>query len=241
MNEYSKLEKLKHIDNLLNYPLSKNNLGVFLCERISMLDIDMDRFVELAMILDKNISNGTYLNRNYRNIFYKYVDKVEHLDYLSKSLYQQYLLEVRKVLLINLKGIIENINNYPKKWEDINVSKGYFVSSERHEIDNFREGSPAIGGVQTKDKGIIRTLEQTESIYVLPEILQLRDAYRDGWTPNYKDITQIKYCIEFNDGKVKCQCYRTIMQMLSFQSEYVRDLFLNRFNDKLFNYFKGLE
>ena len=62
------------------------------------------------------------------------------------------------------------------------------------------------------------------------QLHQLRDCYRQGWLPNWKDDI-IKYCIVLESNK--CAIYKNITtcNFLSFQSMELAEKFLNNFKD----------
>lgn len=63
------------------------------------------------------------------------------------------------------------------------------------------------------------------------QLIQLRDVYRQGWTPDWNDGKKIKYIIYYSRNTVeKCACYKD-SEILSFQTSEIRDKFLNNFRD----------
>ena len=69
----------------------------------------------------------------------------------------------------------------------------------------------------------------------LMQLHQLRDCYRQGWTPNYANLSN-KFCIirYFNSYfkyKYQIAIYTTFSCFLSFQSKEIAEEFLNNFKD----------
>lgn len=65
---------------------------------------------------------------------------------------------------------------------------------------------------------------------ILTQLISLRDCYRQDWKPNLKDRTNKYFIKNYNDTL----CVRSTISesnMLSFQSEKVRDLFLKNFRN----------
>lgn len=127
------------------------------------------------------------------------------------------------------KSTFENIvfkevkNELPKSWEKLKVIKGYYVTSFSNicDVDSTTEVSM---------KSTFAKKEQAEASLALAQLSQLREVYRNGWKPDWKD-GDYKYCIYFgNDLLTKCSNYETSM-FLSFQDEETRDLFLENFRD----------
>ena len=65
----------------------------------------------------------------------------------------------------------------------------------------------------------------------LCQLLVCREVYRQGWKPNWKDDNEIKYCIERVENCIAKETYVTMATVLSFQSEEIRDKFLENFRD----------
>lgn len=78
---------------------------------------------------------------------------------------------------------------------------------------------------------LFATKEQAEASLALAQLSQLREVYRDGWKPDWMNITQNKYCLYFYNGKIYEATFNRIQVFLSFQSAEVRDLFLENFRD----------
>ena len=62
------------------------------------------------------------------------------------------------------------------------------------------------------------------------QLVQLRDCYRQGWTPDWKDEKN-KFSIEIIDGEITTYWDNRRSRILSFQSMEVRDEFWNNFKD----------
>lgn len=65
----------------------------------------------------------------------------------------------------------------------------------------------------------------------LMQLLVCREVYRQGWKPNWKDDNEIKYCIERVENCITKETYTLMATVLSFQSEEIRDEFLENFRD----------
>lgn len=118
----------------------------------------------------------------------------------------------------------------PKSWEEYCkqnpiVDWEYFIN-ERSEIDEIRkrEKNPET------DKSTIQTKDMAEAFIALMQLVQLRDCYRQGWKPNWRKACN-KYCIYYEiDGIFPFNnIYNS--RVLSFQSEEIRDEFLENFRD----------
>lgn len=134
----------------------------------------------------------------------------------------EYNEETQKVEVVRIE--------LPKTWEEYCkqnpiVDWEYFIN-ERSEIDEIRkrERNPLT------DMSTIQLREMAEAFRALMQLIQLRDCYRQGWTPDWKDEKN-KFSIEIIDGEITTYWDNRRSRILSFQSIEVRDEFLNNFKD----------
>ena len=73
--------------------------------------------------------------------------------------------------------------------------------------------------------------EYAEAILALCQLIQLRDCYRQGWKPDYKEETQKKYSIEFYQDELKTDFKYNFQLIFTFQTYELRDEFFNNFKD----------
>ena len=78
---------------------------------------------------------------------------------------------------------------------------------------------------------LFATKEQAEASLALAQLSQLREVYRDGWKPDWKNDNQKKYAISFVEDTICGDFTYIVSYFLSFQSEEVRNLFLENFRD----------
>ena len=114
-------------------------------------------------------------------------------------------------------------NELPKTWEELEELKGYYVTTHCNI-------TPIAGNICKELLNTFATKEQAEASLALAQLSQLREVYRNGWKPDWKD-GDYKYCIYFcNDLINTCTNYETSL-FLSFQDAETRDLFLENFKD----------
>lgn len=65
----------------------------------------------------------------------------------------------------------------------------------------------------------------------LCQLLVCREVYRQGWKPNWTNENENKYCIINGSNKIETTINASISKVLSFQSEEIKDKFLENFND----------
>ena len=128
------------------------------------------------------------------------------------------------------KVVFEDIKpQFPKTWEEfceqnaIKRSECYLDTSSC--IIDMWDGKRDI----SSDRNVLPNKQAAEAHLALMQLHQLRDCYRQGWTPNWLD-GKAKYCIVH--GIVityLIAAYEGTKAFLSFQSEEIAKLFLKNF------------
>jgi len=110
----------------------------------------------------------------------------------------------------------------PKTWKELVRVSGYFVSgcSDVLEIERREANS--------NHTNIFYSEEQAEAAVALAQLSQLREVYRQGWVPDYKNN---KFAIHFLNGDIVVNEFRPYNVFLSFQSKEIRNEFLENFKD----------
>src|SRR5574344_326583 len=84
------------------------------------------------------------------------------------------------------------------------------------------------------DKGshyiTIRGKSYAESFLALMQLMNLRDEYRQGWKPDWRDDSD-KYIITYYKTAITCDIFAHYNRILSFQSADIRDKFLENCRD----------
>lgn len=126
-------------------------------------------------------------------------------------------------MLINDRFIEEVKVTPPNKWEGLAKLSGYFVTEESvvFKISN----TPATNS----KRNIFRTKEQAEASIALAQLSQLMYVYNEGWTPDWDDVTQIKYAIYFSRNKITTETFHTLSTFLVLKTEELRNEFLKNF------------
>jgi hypothetical protein len=112
----------------------------------------------------------------------------------------------------------------PKDWYFLEEISGFFIN---------HDSSIGIYSVESSNKTnrhIFAKYEQARASLALAQLSQLREVYRNGWKPDWKDNKE-KYCIYFNGNKIQKEVYFSANVFLSFQDKETRDLFLENFRD----------
>jgi hypothetical protein len=112
----------------------------------------------------------------------------------------------------------------PKTWEELIKINGFFVDSDSCSLEVNNKTS-LLG-----NRNIFATEEQAEASIALAQLSQLRDVYRNGWTPNYND-TSFKYVIKFRYNKIEIDAVVSFSHFLSFKDSRTAKLFLENFEE----------
>ena len=78
---------------------------------------------------------------------------------------------------------------------------------------------------------ILPSLQSAKAHLALMQLHQLRDCYRQGWVPDWKDENQNKWVIFYVYNKYIIEQYSFSSRFLSFQSKEIAEKFLNNFKD----------
>jgi hypothetical protein len=112
----------------------------------------------------------------------------------------------------------------PKTWEELQKFDGYYKDGNC--VINFTQENTT----KEKNKDIFATEEQAEASIALAQLSQLREVYRNGWVPDWKN-DEYKFCIEFYANETHKGYYYCSNHFLSFQDKETMDLFLENFKD----------
>ena len=126
------------------------------------------------------------------------------------------------------KEIKENI--LPNSWEEF--CKLYPIKKEEYYIElNSIPTEVSIGKrLDYDDKNILPSKEAAKAHIALMQLHQLRDCYRQGWVPDWKDNIP-KYCIVLESNRYVIYKNLCTCNFLSFQSMELAKKFLKNFKD----------
>jgi hypothetical protein len=112
----------------------------------------------------------------------------------------------------------------PKSWEELKRIQGYYITSDCK--INVSSALPA-----NHVKNTFTTKIQAEASIALAQLSQLRDVYRQGWTPDYNNNSWDKYSITCHSVNLQIDNYNTNLYFLTFQTQQIAQEFLNNFRD----------
>ena len=116
----------------------------------------------------------------------------------------------------------------PKSWEELKIISGYYIDSNSV-LSNHCKNILSIGN---GNKNLFPTKELAEASLALSQLLQLREVYRDGWIPDYKN-TKGKYGIYVIENILIVDITYGTAKIFSFQDREIANLFLTNFKDLL--------
>lgn len=113
----------------------------------------------------------------------------------------------------------------PRTWEELEKMSGAYVGAESQVITERDTNFAA----QSRNKNIFATTEMAEASVALAQLSQLRDAYRQGWVPDWERNTQTKHSVIFTHGVPVASDSYHICALLAFQSPEIRNTFYENF------------
>lgn len=121
----------------------------------------------------------------------------------------------------------------PRTWEEFCEQNP--ITNLEYFIDESSEVRKAKieGGIRHKeyDGNVLPSKQAAEAHLALMQLHQLRDAWREGWLPDWTDDTQNKYVICSLDGEFSIRIRYTSRHFLAFQNEERADEFFACFID----------
>ena len=118
----------------------------------------------------------------------------------------------------------------PNSWEEFCEMHPVEEDGEEYYIDVDSNTSYVYKGVRNPEfyKNVLPSKEAAEAHRALMQLHQLRNYYRQGWEPNWKDSI-IKYCIVLESNILVIYKNLYTCNFLSFQSKEIAEKFLNNF------------
>lgn len=143
----------------------------------------------------------------------------------------------KKAIWKDNKIVFEDIKpQLPKTWEEFceqNMVKRdeYYLDASSCITEFLNNGR----NIYT-DRNVLPNKQAAEQHLALMQLHQLRDCYRQGWTPRWNNFKTDRYCIEFMDNHYTIDHYtifkyNTSNKFLSFQSREIAQEFLTNFRD----------
>ena len=124
-------------------------------------------------------------------------------------------------------------NMLPNNWEEFCEMHPVEEDGEEWYIDVDSNTSYVYKGARNPKfyKNVLPSLKSAEAHRALMQLHQLRDCYRQGWIPDWRDSKQWKWYICLNTDRLSVECNFHFSRFLSFQSEDIARKFLKNFKD----------
>lgn len=145
--------------------------------------------------------------------------------------------EIEKVELVDGVAVVtlkEKERKLPKSWEDFcrmnrntNIGESGIMTDSSIRTPGF-----AFERNMNTDKNLLPDRSTAEAVLALCQLIQLRNAYNGDWVPDWTDVKEEKYTIEFMRATTivdRHEIYST--SPLYFKTEWLRDEFLQNFRD----------
>ena len=122
----------------------------------------------------------------------------------------------------------------PKKFEELRVTEGFRISNNG-KVLVCEFNNPNISDSYHSEKEAL-------SAIAMAKLSHLKAAYNEGWVPDWKDRSQIKFVIRrartTNDEQLHPYTTAHIFEYLTFKDASTRDLFLSNFRTLILQYFQ---
>lgn len=143
-----------------------------------------------------------------------------------------YVIDEKKSTIYNI--VFKKKNELPATWEEFckqNLStKGEYFIAVTSDVVEYISNSILFRDKDC-DKLLLSTKEDAEAHLALIQLHRLRDVYRQGWVPDWKNLFQHKFAITQFFNKAEVIEVNTANTFLSFQSREIAEQFLKNFED----------
>ena len=127
----------------------------------------------------------------------------------------------------------DGVTKLPETWEEF--CNFYRIKENEYYIESNSTIKSAACSFRpsSSDRNILPSLEAAKAHLAYMQLHYLRDCYRQGWNPDWKDAESDKYCITYwgNPGEYEVYIYVVNSHFLSFQSKEIAEKFLKNFKD----------
>lgn len=144
--------------------------------------------------------------------------------------------EIEKVELIDGVAVVtfrDKDRKLPKTWEEFCEMypvkpREFYIDDSSRILNRTDEGDERN---IYEDKNMLPDRATAEAVLTLCQLIQLRDCYNGGWVPDWNNYKQDKHTIEFHGNEIFCDMVVRNTAILSFETEELRDKFLENFGD----------
>lgn len=145
--------------------------------------------------------------------------------------------KIEKVELIDGVAVVtfrEKKRKLPKSWEEFCRMNHETKVGESCIMTDSSIRTPGFTSQRfvDKDKNLLPDRATAEAVLTLCQLIQLRNCYNGDWVPDWKDLTEQKFVIEFtalSDDFVTKKIKYQHASLLYFKSKEICDEFLRNF------------
>lgn len=142
-----------------------------------------------------------------------------------------YIIDEEKSTIYNI--VFKKKNELPTTWEEFceqhKDPKLEFYITNCSEI--VQTSHNMMDRRKKQDRNLLSTKEDAEAHLALIQLHRLRDVYRQGWVPDWKNLFKPKFTITQFFNKAEVVEVKTANTFLSFQSKEIAEQFLENFKD----------
>lgn len=113
-------------------------------------------------------------------------------------------------------------NRLPKTWDEYCVKHGEVGDRIKASLNTT---------YMTINKHVFSDYKQAQAHIALMKLHLLRDEYRQGWKPDWRNVDESKFVIEMVANELSINNYGITRYSLSFQDEKRADKFLTNFRE----------
>ena len=119
----------------------------------------------------------------------------------------------------------------PNSWEEF--CEIYHIKPDEWYVDaNLDINAFRCGNIYCKDyRNVLPSQQAAKAHLAYMKLHYLRDCYRQGWKPNWRNGNQCKWCIMFDTDTFIVRTGIHYNRFLSFQSKEIVEKFLNNFQE----------
>lgn len=141
-----------------------------------------------------------------------------------------YIIDEEKSTIFNI--VFKKKNELPATWEEFCEQNP--INQEEFFIDGcsqIKTSNQNTKRVLNRDKNLLPSKKAAEAHLALMQLHRLRDVYRQGWVPDYKEVLTVKYAIVFINNDLFIVKTNTQSNFLTFQFQEIAEQFLENFED----------
>lgn len=146
----------------------------------------------------------------------------------AREMYTSGIESIKQFALNNYSKEELEAKELPKSWEELKYIKGSYINNNSKIIISYNQ-------IITSDwnKGCFPTESLAKGVLALAQLLQLRNAWWNGWEPNWDN--QIKYFVSFdnNEKELYTDSVYTRNRIFVFQTKELAEQFKDTFKDLL--------